>query len=134
MSTPLTPTFEVGPRLPEDLLVRTQSLPIKPAPVELAGPHVRVVPLEPARDAPTLYAMSNGTPIRLGALNIGAYDAELLIWRYLRYGPFASVAECTVYLVELSSGPDIRPMTVIDQVSDRPIGVICMMANSPSNL
>ena len=134
MSTSPTPTFEVGAQLPDELLERAKRLPIKPAPVELSGPHVRLVPLDPERDAPALYAMSNGRPVHLGHHSIGAYDAELLIWRYLRYGPFADVAGCAAYLVDLCSGPDIRPMTVIEQASDQPIGTISLMANSPINL
>jgi RimJ/RimL family protein N-acetyltransferase len=134
MSTTPNTTFAVGAQLPDELLARIPNLPVKPAPVELAGPQVRLIPLEPQRDAPALYAMSNGNPIRLNGRAIEAYDAEKLIWRYLRYGPFDDIAGCEAYLVELCSWADTRPMTLIDQASSQPIGTLSFMSNSPANL
>lgn len=134
MSPSPQPTFTLGAQLPEEVLALAKRLPVKPAPVELSGARVRLVPLEPERDAPPLYVVSNGSPIHLGRHSIGAYDAELLIWRYLRHGPFTDVAGCAAYLVDLGSAPDILPMTVIDQATTQPIGTISMMANSPANL
>jgi RimJ/RimL family protein N-acetyltransferase len=134
MSSAPQSTFNVGDLLPEELLALAKRLPVKPAPVELAGERVRLVPLEPERDAPALYAVSNGSPLHLGRHSTGAYDAELLIWRYMRHGPFHDVPGCEAYLVELGSAPDLLPLTVINQATDHPIGTISMMANSPAHL
>jgi hypothetical protein len=134
MSTIPSTTFSVGPELPSDRLARIQELPVKPAPVELFGPRVHLIPLEPARDAAALYTMSNGTPIRLDGRTIGAYDAENLVWRYLRYGPFNDVAGCFDYLVDLGSGPDIQPMTLVENNTGQPIGTLSFMSNSPAHL
>ena len=111
-SSPSTP-FPIGPDIPSDLLARIPSLPVKPVPVELTGPRVRLVPLDPARDAPTLYAMSNGEPIQVGERSIGAYDPSTLVWRYLRHGPFTEIAGCEAYLVDLGSAPDILPKIIL---------------------
>jgi RimJ/RimL family protein N-acetyltransferase len=135
MST-TTPTgaFPVGFEIDPDQLARIASLPTKPAPVELVGPRVRLVPLEPERDAPALFAMSNGKAIQLGERSIGDYDSLALVWRYLRYGPFDDVAGCAAYLKDLCSPADALPMTLIDKPSGHPIGTLSFMANAPSHL
>jgi RimJ/RimL family protein N-acetyltransferase len=115
-------------------LARISYLPLKPAPVELSGPRVRLVSLDAQRHAPALYAASNGEPMQLGEHAIGAYDAAKLVWRYLRYGPFHNVAECEAYLVNLGSEPDIRPMTLIENHSNQLIGTLSFMSNSPAHL
>src|SRR5215207_5983684 len=98
MSTTPRTTFPIGPEVPSDLLARIPKLPVKPAHVELSGPRVRLIPLDAHRDAPALYAMSNGEPIQLGERSVGAYDAATLVWRYMRHGPFTDVAGCEAYL------------------------------------
>ena len=130
----MSTTFPVGPEIDSERLARIPTLPVKPAPVELTGPRVRLIPLEPARNAPALFAMSNGQPIQLGERSIGAYDPVTLVWRYLRYGPFEDVAGCEAYLSDLAAGGDILPMTLIDRQSDRPIGTLSFMANAPAHL
>jgi RimJ/RimL family protein N-acetyltransferase len=130
----MTTTFLIGPEVPGERLARIPTLPVKPAPVELSGPRIRVIPLEAKRDAPVLFAMSNGSPIRLGERSIGDYDPTLLVWRYLRYGPFEDVAGCAAYLVELGSAPNIQPMTLVEQQSGHPIGTLSFMSNDPVNL
>jgi RimJ/RimL family protein N-acetyltransferase len=126
--------FPVGPALPEDVLARARALPLKPAPVTLAGRHVRLVPLDLARDADALHAVSNGQPVTVGAHSAGAYDPETLVWRYLAGGPFASAAELAAFLrlqVEADNG---LPFCVFDAVTDRQVGVVNMMANMPMHL
>ena len=76
--------------LPSEMLARTRSLPLKPAPVTLAGRFVRLEPLEP-RHASALYAHSNGSAIELAGRAMPTYDADALIWRYLFAGPFADL-------------------------------------------
>src|SRR5215203_1640971 len=120
----MSTTFPIGPEVNSDQLARIPSLPVKPAFVELVGPRVRLIPTEAARDAASLFAMSNGEPIQLGERSIGAYDASTMVWRYLRYGPFANAAECEASLSALGSGPDILTMTLLDRESDLPIGTL----------
>lgn len=127
-------TFPVGEVIDSELLALIPALPLKPAPVELNGPRVRLIATEPKRDAPGLFVASNGEAIQVGSRSIGAYDAPTIIWRYLRYGPFKDVAECEAYLVDLGAAADIRPMTLIDQQSGQAIGNLSFMANSPANL
>src|SRR4051812_6785409 len=128
---PTGTTFPIGSPVDSALLARIPTLPAKPAPVELSGPRVRLVAMEPQRDAAPLFAVSNGEPIQIGERSIDAYDAATIIWRYLRYGPFKDAAECQAYLVDLGSASDIRPMTLIEKQSNQPIGTLSFMANSP---
>jgi RimJ/RimL family protein N-acetyltransferase len=129
-----TGTFPVGPEVNPEQLARIPQLPLKPAHVELASPRVRLIPTEAARDAATLYAMSNGKPIKLGARSIEEYDAATLVWRYLRYGPFADVGECEAYLTDLASARDILTMTLLEKASNQPIGTLSFMSNVPAFL
>ncbi len=127
-------TFPVGPEIDPQLLAHAATLPVKPAPVELVGPRVRLRPTDPARDAAGLFHVSNGKPVQIGNRTIGAYDPALVIWRYLRYGPFDDVDACAAYLTELGAGPDILPMTLFDVASGQPIGSLSFMSNVPSLL
>jgi RimJ/RimL family protein N-acetyltransferase len=102
--------------------------------VELTGPRVRLIALDAQRDAPALYAVSNGEPVQVGERSIQTYDSSLLVWRYLRHGPFTEVADCEAYLVDLGSAPDILPMTLIDKGSGQPIGTLSFMSNMPGHL
>ena len=130
----MSTTFSIGPKIASDILARIPTLPTKPEPVELVGPRVRLIAMQPERDAPTLFTMSNGKPIQLGERSIGDYDAATLVWRYMRHGPFDDVAGCEAYLVDLASAPDILPMTLIDNASGLPIGTLSFMANVPTHL
>jgi RimJ/RimL family protein N-acetyltransferase len=127
-------TLPVGAEIDPERLARIPALPAKPAVVELSGPRVRLIALEPERDAPALFAMSNGKAIRVGERSIGDYDATTLVWRYLRYGPFDDAGGCAHYLAELCAAPDIRPMTLIHNVSGLPVGTLSFMANAPAHL
>src|SRR4051812_13812563 len=82
--------FPVGVPLTPDVVARRDTLPLKPAPVTLTGDHVELRPLDLERDVAALHAVSNGQPARLGDRAIEAYDPEMLVWRYLAAGPFAS--------------------------------------------
>lgn len=129
-----TDDFPIGPKIDPTQLARAATLPIKPAAVELVGPRVRLLPADVARDAAGLFSVSNGQPVEVGARAIGAYDPMSLIWRYLRYGPFANADECARYLTELAAPPDILPMTLFDLASGQAIGSLSFMSNVPSLL
>ena len=130
----ITSTFPIGPEISPEQLALSRSLPLKPAVVELVGPRVRLIACEPQRDADALHLMSNGKPIQLGNRSIGAYDTAMLVWRYLRSGPFDDAAGCAAYLAELDAVPDLRPMTLIDKESNHPIGTLSFMSNVPASL
>jgi RimJ/RimL family protein N-acetyltransferase len=123
-----------GTPLTADRLARRDALPRKPAPVTLTGTVVELVPVDLERDAAPLHAVSNGAPITLGARSVGAYDPELLIWRYLSYGPFADAAGLADYLRELDETPGLTALCVRDRPSGRPIGVTTFMSNFPEHL
>jgi RimJ/RimL family protein N-acetyltransferase len=125
----------VGRALPAEVLARARALPRKPAPVTLAGSPVRLVPLDPARDAGPLHRVSNGRPIALGERSVDAYDADAAIWRYMPGGgPFADEEELAAYLrsqVEVANG---LCLCVCDLRTGRQIGVVNYMNNYPEHL
>src|SRR5262245_10867935 len=126
--------FPVAPPLPDDVLARQRTLPLKPAPVTLSGSVVRLAPLDLARDVPALFAVSNGQPATLGNRTIAAYDADQLIWRYMPGGPFASVDDLSAYLrlqVEADNG---LCLCVFDVATSQQVGVVTYMNNFPAHL
>jgi RimJ/RimL family protein N-acetyltransferase len=121
-------------RLSSEVLGRRQTLPIKPAPVTLSGRHVRLSPVDPARDAAALFAVSNGSPATLGERTIGAYDAEALIWRFMADGPYATLDEFRAGLMARAAVPNALALTVFDQATGQPVGMTNLMSNSPEHL
>ena len=93
-------------QLPVDLLARCQQLPLKPAPALLTGRFVRLEPLDAARHAAALYAVSNGSAIDLAGRTYPAYDADALIWRYLFQAPFTDIATFERYVADPGAGFD----------------------------
>jgi RimJ/RimL family protein N-acetyltransferase len=120
--------------LPAAVLARTKSLPLKPQPVTLEGRFVRLVPLDPVRDGPALYAASNGTQIDLAGRVQGAYDADALVWRYLFQEPPTDLASFTAYLAEQANGADRLCLCVLERESGQPVGVVNLMSNVPQFL
>jgi RimJ/RimL family protein N-acetyltransferase len=127
-------TFPRGEQLPKDLLSRINALPQRPDPVTLSGRFVRLEPLDIPRDATALHRVSNGEALSLGSRNLEAYDAETLIWRYLPYGPFASVQDLAAYLDNLASTERLRPFTVFDLETGHQVGLLTYAANFPEHL
>lgn len=119
--------------LPDALLERSRSLPLKPAPVVLSGRYVRLEPLTP-QHAPALYAHAKGAPIELAGRSHPAYDADELIWRYLFAGPFADFAHFQRYIDETIAGADRLALCVVEQESGQPVGVVNLMSNVPAFL
>jgi RimJ/RimL family protein N-acetyltransferase len=129
MSGPAT-----GEKLPEDVLARRATLPVKVAPVVLDGNFVRLEPLNLDRDASALYAVSNGQPAELGDRSVDAYDSDALIWRYMPAGPFTNLEEYRAYLQALIDMPDGLAMCVFHQATGRQVGVTTFMSNAPAHL
>jgi RimJ/RimL family protein N-acetyltransferase len=120
--------------LPAEVLALRATLPRKVAPVTLTGRFVRLEPLVSARDAAALYAVSNGQPARLGEREIGAYDADERVWRYMPDGPFANLDAFIAYLDALNAGSDNLPLTVFDMATNQQVGVVTFMSNAPEHL
>jgi RimJ/RimL family protein N-acetyltransferase len=126
--------FSLGEPLPDEVLRRIETLPRQPEPTTLTGRFVRLQPLEVERDAAALHRVSNGEPASVGSREVGAYDAEKLIWRYLPYGPFDSIEGMAAYLRGLQETERLLPFTVFDLQSGCQVGVLTYGANFPEHL
>jgi RimJ/RimL family protein N-acetyltransferase len=122
------------PQLPAAVLARRDLLPDKPAPVTLTGQYVRLEPLVVARDAQPLFEVSNGNAITLGERSIDAYDADVLIWRYMFDGPFENMANFAAGLQAHVNASNGLCLCVFDLASGRHVGVTNFMNNSPAHL
>jgi RimJ/RimL family protein N-acetyltransferase len=126
--------FPLGKPIDDALLVRAGQLPRKPEAVTLAGDRVTLRALDPDADAGRLFAATDGRAMTLGSRSMPAYDADLLVWRYLPGGPFADVAGLRASLESQAAAVDGTPLTVVDTLSGEPIGIVNLMTNDPSNL
>ena len=124
----------VGVELPAATLARCDALPRKPAPVALAGARVTLRPLDPARDAAPLHAVSCGRAIEIGERAIGDYDPDAMIWRYMSAGPFADQAALAAWLGPQVDAPDGLALCVLDAATAQPVGVANFLANQPEHL
>jgi RimJ/RimL family protein N-acetyltransferase len=118
--------------LPADVLARRKQLPTQPAPVVLTGELVELRPLDLDVDTDALHAVSSGTPFRLGARSVDAYDPDDQIWRWMSGGPFADAAALRHWLAAQVAAPDGLPFTV--RVAGAPVGVVNFLANEPLHL
>ncbi len=121
-------------RLPDEVLARRERLPKKPAAVVLAGTKVELRPVDLERDLDALFAVSRGEPFTLGDREVGAYDANELIWKWMKGGPFRDKAGLRAYLAAQVDAPDMLPLAVLDRATATPIGIAAYMANVPSDL
>ena len=83
---------------PAAVLALRDSLPRKPAPVELTGPGVRLEPLSVDRDVEALFEVSCGRPVARAGRSVDAYDPDALVWRYMSGGPFADARDLAAWL------------------------------------
>ncbi len=125
---------ELASPLPDDVLARRSTLPLKPAPATFTGDFVRLEPYDESRDLEALYVISNGTHIERSGRRVEAYDAEALIWRYMFLGPFPTLADFAVYMRGQANAPNGLPYTVFDLESGEPVGIINYMSNVPDHL
>jgi RimJ/RimL family protein N-acetyltransferase len=123
-----------GTPLADDVLRRRGDLPLKPAPVTLTGAIVQLRPLDLASDVPTLFAISNGQPARLGEREVEEYDADALIWRFMGGGPFADADGLAAWLRIQVEAPNVLCLAVVERASGQPIGVANFMSNEPAHL
>lgn len=124
----------LGTPIEPAVLARIDSLPRKPEALVLEGSRVLLRPVEPATDSQPLFAASDGRSMALGARSVAAYDPDLLIWRYMPGGPYATPAALEASLVAQAEAADGTPLTVVDRPSGTPIGIVNLMSNDPPNL
>lgn len=120
--------------LPDDVLARRKTLPLKPEAVTLEGQFVRLVPLDLERDAAELHTISNGQPIQIGDRQVETYDSEEIIWRYMNGGPFTDVEGMRAYLKGQVDAANGLPFCIYHQATGRAIGVLNYMSNMPEHL
>ncbi len=93
--------------------------PPRPPREPIVGRHCRVEPLNIADHAAALFATD-------------ALDAAGQSWTYLPYGPFATLAEYTVWLERTACGDDPLFHTLLD-AAGAPIGVAAYLRIDPAN-
>jgi RimJ/RimL family protein N-acetyltransferase len=126
--------YSIQNALSFSLLERACDLPVKPVLVTLEGKYVRLVPLDLARDAEPLFAISNGSAIELSDRKIGAYDPGQQIWQYMSSGPFTDVHELRAFLGPQITAENGLCFCVFDCNTDKQIGVANYMNNFPMHL
>ena len=124
---------DLGDLVDHDILRRRGELPDKPDPVVLEGERVVVRPYEPA-DAAELHAVTDGSPVERLGREVGAYDADELVWRYIPEGPFADAAAYAEFQDGLATRPDARSFSVAERGTGRLVGSLSYLANAPIDL
>jgi RimJ/RimL family protein N-acetyltransferase len=109
-------------RLPDEVLARRKVLPRKPDGVTLTGTLCELRPLDLDRDLDGLFAVQN------------VADADELIWKWMKGGPFKNADGLYDYLAAQLDTPDMLPFTVHDRATDAPLGVAAYMSNHPLDL
>ena len=121
-----------APPLPAEVLARRAQLPVKPAPVVLAGSIVELGPLVLDADLDALFAVSSGAVCQLGDREVDAYDADARVWRYMFDGPFADPAALRGWLAPQVAARDGLPLAV--RMAGALVGVACFVSNQPAHL
>ncbi|CAN5618348.1 GNAT family protein [soil metagenome] len=120
--------------LPEELLAKRLILPVKMDPVTLVGTKLSLKPLDVARDAATLFAVSNGSAITMDDVVIEPYDPEALVWEYMNSSPYRSQDAFKGYLAPLAHSENGLALCVFDEKSKSQVGVVTYMNNHPEHL
>jgi len=124
----------LGTPIDPSLLLIAGRLPRKPDPVTLSGDLVTLRPVDIDADSQPLFEVSDGRAVTLGQRSVAPYDADLVIWRYMPWGPFADVAGMRASLIGQDAAADGTPLTVVDRPTGQPIGIVNLMSNDPANL
>ncbi|MFD1703744.1 GNAT family N-acetyltransferase [Methylopila henanensis] len=90
----------------------------RPEPVTLAGRHVVVAPVEPAKDAAELFAATSG-------------PEHARLFAYLFTGPFADEAAFRADIDASVASPDVVPLAIRDARSGRTVGRASYMRIEP---
>jgi RimJ/RimL family protein N-acetyltransferase len=126
--------YKVGGVLPDEVLSRRQTLPMKPNSVSLKGEYITLAPLEIGRDVQPLYQLSNGSAIHVGDRYFDEYDPDILIWRYMADGPFADEQQFSKFLQSQVEANNGSCLCVFDNATAKPVGVCNYMNNFPAHL
>ena len=92
------------------------------SPVILTGQKVTLRPMNISRDIPTLYKLSNGSPIVTETHSIPAYDAKEVLWKYFSWDCFESVNQMKDYYKNCLIKSDVQIFTLFDNETYQPIG------------
>jgi len=87
----------------------------QPKPETFPGKFITLTPLDVANDVGELFAISHTD------------DKARELWRYMPWGPFASVSDYTEFLEGLQAAPNGIAFTVRDAPTRRCLGSICLM-------
>jgi RimJ/RimL family protein N-acetyltransferase len=89
-------------------------------PKKMQGLHVRLEPLKPALHCDDLFTAFSA-------------DTNNQIWDYLPYGPFESAADLADWMHATCAGPDPYFFAIIDQTSNRAVGVASYLRVNPNS-
>jgi RimJ/RimL family protein N-acetyltransferase len=120
-----------GSSLSADILSR--ELPIKPREFTLVGETIKVAPFELEVDSASFFEVTNGTPIKIGDLELPAYDAYESVWKYLQKGSFRSVKETREYLKGLQNSRDGLLLAIKLLKNDNLVGIYFLSNNYPKS-
>jgi RimJ/RimL family protein N-acetyltransferase len=87
----------------------------------LAGRHVRLEPLDPARHGDDLWLTLQGP------------DSDPVLWDYLPYGPFAERDAFDTWLANNAASRDPLFFAVVDQASDQAQGLLSYLRIEPED-
>jgi RimJ/RimL family protein N-acetyltransferase len=92
-----------------------------PAPEPLQGAYVRLEPIDAARHAASLYALSHARP------------ADPVLWTYLAYGPFADQGAFERWLAERARSDDPLFFAIVEQAIGQASGMTSYLNIVPAN-
>jgi RimJ/RimL family protein N-acetyltransferase len=91
----------------------------RPAPRSLQGAHILVRPVDPARDAEPLYAVSHPP------------EGDPAIWAYLPDGPYESPGHLGEMLTWAGASDDPLYFTLVERRDERPVGQASYLRMKP---
>jgi RimJ/RimL family protein N-acetyltransferase len=92
----------------------------RPARTQLRGEHILLAPVDAARDADALYALSHPP------------DGDLTIWTYLPDGPYDSPRHLGQMLTWAETSEDPLYYTLLDSTGERPLGIASYLRIEPA--
>lgn len=95
--------------------IETPSTIDTPQRIEYKGQYITLSPLSPETDVHDLFACSHGT------------EAREQVWTYMGYGPFKNAVSMQHWLEEIKDSKDPIFLTVKDQASNQPIGMVSFL-------
>ena len=125
--------MDLNPKLSEEILELSKTLPLKPFDVTLTGKNIRLIPVDVESDCQALYNASNGSPITINHKTIGAYDPSD-IWKNTDWGPYPTIEAYKTHLIEQTGLPDCLLFCIQELNNLTPIGTVAYKKNKPNDL